>query len=127
MKYLKVFSLFIIIHAVAWTGAHAYLDKNKEEILLVVDTSYSMKQKFPEIKAWIEDYEANSRYKKIVIGTDKALLGKLSELRRKEEIFRTAFGNIKEANLKRYNNNKGKKILLSDGTLKPEDWELVEF
>ena len=127
MKYLKVFSLFIIIHAVAWTGAHAYLNKNKEEILLVVDTSYSMKQKFPEIKQWIEDFEASSRYKKIVIGTDKALLGELSELRRKEEIFRTAFGNIKEDNLKRYNNNKGKKIFLSDGTLKPEDWELIEF
>ena len=117
----------MILHVAAWGGAHAYLNKNKEEILLVVDTSYSMKQKFPEIKQWIEDFEASSRYKKIVVGTDKALLGELSEIRHTEEIFRTAFGNIKEDNLKRYNNNKGKKIFLSDGTLKPEDWELIEF
>lgn len=127
MKYLKVFSLFVLLHAIAWGGAHTYLDKNKEEILLVVDTSYSMKPKFPDIKQWIENFEANSRYKKIIIGTDKALLGELKQLRRKEEIFRTSFGLIKEDNLKRYTNNKGKKILLSSGAIKPEGWELIEF
>lgn len=127
MKYLKVFSLFILLHAVAWGSTHAYLNKNKESILIVVDTSYSMKQKFPEIQSWIEDYESNARYKKIIIGTDKAMLGELNELRRKEEIFRTAFGNLKEENLKRYNNQKSKKILLSDGVIRPDDWEIVTF
>ena len=127
MKYLKVFSLFILLHAAAWGGAHTYLNGNKEKILIVVDTSYSMKQKFPEIQQWIEDFETNSRYKNIVIGTDKAMLGQLSELRRKEEIFRTAFGNLKEDNLKKYRNQQGKKILLSDGVLNPEDWEVVSF
>ncbi len=127
MKYLKVFSLFILLHAAAWGGAHTYLNGNKEKILIVVDTSYSMKQKFPEIQQWIEDFETSSRYKNIVIGTDKAMLGQLSELRRKEEIFRTAFGNLKEDNLKKYRNQQGKKILLSDGVLNPEDWEVVSF
>ncbi|WP_299880291.1 hypothetical protein [uncultured Cocleimonas sp.] len=127
MKYLKVFSLFIIFHVTAWAGAHTYFNSNKEQILIVVDTSYSMKQKFPEIKQWIEDYESSARYKNIMIGTDKAMLGKLSELRRKEEIFRTAFGIMKEDNLKRYLNQKGKKILLSDGVIAPEGWEIVDF
>lgn len=127
MKYLKVFSLFILLHAAAWGGAHTYFNGNKESILIVVDTSYSMKQKFPEIQQWIEDFEANAHYKNILIGTDKAMLGELSELRRKEEIFRTAFGNLKEDNLKRYRNQKGKKILLSDGVISPEDWEVVIF
>lgn len=127
MKYLKVFSLFILLHATAWVGAHTYLNANKEKILIVVDTSYSMKQKFPEIQQWIEDYEASARYKQIIIGTDKAKLGDLSELRRKEEIFRTAFGNLKEENLKKYSNQQAKKILLSDGVISPDDWEVVSF
>ena len=127
MKYLKVFSLFIVLHAAAWGGAHTYFNSNEEKILIVVDTSYSMKQKFPEIKQWIEDYEANARYKSIMIGTDKAMLGKLSELRRKEEIFRTAFGIMKEENLKRYSNQQGRKILLSDGVINPEGWDVVDF
>ncbi len=127
MKYLKVLSLFIIMHVAAWGGAHTYFNSNKEKILIVVDTSYSMKQKFPEIKQWIEDYEANARYKNIMIGTDKAMLGKLSELRRKEEIFRTAFGILKEENLKRYSNQIGRKILLSDGVISPEGWDVVDF
>lgn len=127
MKTLKVFSLFILLHAASWGGAHAYLNKNKQTILVVVDTSYSMKKKFPDIKQWIEDFESDARYKKIIIGTDKAMLGELSELRRKEEIFRTAFGIIKEESLKRYRNQKGKKILLSNGTIKPEGWEVIEF
>ena len=127
MKYLKVFALFIVLHAAAWGGAHSYLNSNKEKILIVVDTSYSMKQRFPEIQRWIEDFEANSRYKNLIIGTDKAMLGELTELRRKEEIFRTAFGNIKEDNLKKYLNHQGKKILLSDGVLSPEDWEVISF
>ena len=127
MKYLKVFSLFILLHATAWVGAHTNLNANKEKILIVVDTSYSMKQKFPEIQQWIEDYEASARYKQIIIGTDKAKLGDLSELRRKEEIFRTAFGNLKEENLKKYSNQQAKKILLSDGVISPDDWEVVSF
>lgn len=127
MKYIKVFSFFILVHAAAWGGIHSYLDQNKETILIVVDTSHSMKPKFAEIQQWIEDFEINARYKSIFIGTDKAMLGKLDELRRKEEIFRTAFGNLKENSLKKYINQEGRKILLSDGSLTPEEWEVVSF
>ena len=55
MKYLKVFSVFVLLHAIAWGGAHAYLSKNNESMLIVVDTSFSMKQKFPEIKQPIKE------------------------------------------------------------------------
>jgi len=128
MKLLKVFVVFLILHASAWVGTHWYLSQNKPEVLLVVDTSYSMKPKFNEMREWIESFDSRSRYKTVIVGTDKALLGQLAELKSSAVIFRTAFGRMTEANLQRYTSAKNKeKILLSDGTFKPEGWELVVF
>lgn len=128
MKLLKVFALFLVLHVSAWAGAHWYLSQHKSEVLLVVDTSYSMKPKFNEMREWIADFDTSSRYKTVVVGTDKALLGELDELKSHSVIFRTAFGRMTEANLQRYTNNQAKqKILLSDGTFKPDGWKLVEF
>jgi len=128
MKLLKVFALFLILHGAAWAGAHWYLSQNKPEVLLVVDTSYSMKPKFNEMREWIESFDTGSRYKTVVVGTDKALLGQLDELKSHSVIFRTAFGRMTETNLQRYKDSQAKeKILLSDGTFKPDGWKLIEF
>lgn len=128
MKLLKVFALFLVLHVSAWAGAHWYLSQHKPEVLLVVDTSYSMKPKFNEMREWIESFDTASRYKTVIVGTDKALLGKLGELKSHSVIFRTAFGRMTEANLQRYTNTQAKqKILLSDGMFKPDGWKLVEF
>ena len=128
MKLLKVFALFLVLHVGAWAGAHWYLSQNKPEVLLVVDTSYSMKPKFNEMREWIESFDTSSRYNTVIVGTDKALLGKLAELKSTTTIFRTAFGRMTEANLQRYDGNQSKqKILLSDGTFKPNGWKLVTF
>ena len=128
MKLLKIFSLFLVLHGLAWGGAHWYLSQNKPEVLLVVDTSYSMKPKFNEMKEWIESFDSGSRYKTVVVGTDKAMLGRLNELKSPSVIFRTAFGRMTATNLQRYSNAKNQeKILLSDGSLTPEGWTLVIF
>ena len=128
MKTLKIFSIFILIHAVAWGATHNYLSKNTTEILLVVDTSYAMKPKFSAMKQWIIDLENSSHYKKITVGTDKALLGDLAQLKSKDIIFRTAFGRMNSDNLNRYTgSNAKKKILLSDGAIQPEGWKVVSF
>ncbi len=128
MKILKIFSIFILLHAVAWGAAHVYLSKNTTEILLVVDTSYTMKSKFSAMKQWIIDLENSSHYKKIIIGTDKALLGDLAQLKSKDIIFRTAFGRMNSDNLNRYTgSNAKKKILLSDGAIQPDGWKVVSF
>lgn len=128
MKLLKVFALFIVLHGASWAGAHWYLSQNKPEVLLVVDTSYSMKPKFNEMREWIERFDTSSRYKTVVVGTDKALLGRLETLKSTSTIFRTAFGRMTEANLQRYAELKNKeKILLSDGSFKPVGWTLVTF
>ncbi|HIO92091.1 MAG TPA: hypothetical protein EYG68_04510 [Leucothrix mucor] len=128
MKFIKIFSVFILLHVAAWGATHAYLSKNSSNILLVVDTSYAMKPKFNEMKEWIIDLESSSHYKQITIGTDKALLGNLEELKSKDVIFRTAFGRMNLDNLNRYTGTKAKKrIFLSDGSIKPDGWEIVIF
>ncbi len=128
MKIIKIFSIFILLHVAAWGATHVYLSKNASNILLVVDTSYAMKPKFNEMKQWIVNLESSSHYKQIIIGTDKALLGNLNELKSKDVIFRTAFGRMNIDNLNRYTGNKAKqKILLSDGSIKPKGWKVITF
>ena len=128
MKLLKIFSIFILLHVAAWGATHVYLSNNTTKILLVVDTSYAMKPKFDDMRKWIVDLESSSHYKQIIIGTDKALLGDLTTLKSKDVIFRTAFGRMNVDNLKRYTSTKAKKkILLSDGSIKPDGWQIVTF
>ena len=128
MKIIKIFSIFILLHVTAWGATHLYLSKNTSEILLVVDTSYAMKPKFSEMKQWIIDLENSSHYKKITVGTDKALLGNLEQLKSKDIIFRTAFGRMNSDNLNRYTGSSAnEKILLSDGVIQPKGWEVISF
>lgn len=128
IKILKIFSIFILLHSIAWGATHLYLSKNTTEILLVVDTSYAMKPKFSEMKQWITRLENKSKYKKIIIGTDKALLGNLAQLKSKDIIFRTAFGRMNAENLNRYTGTSAQqKILLSDGAIRPDGWKVVRF
>lgn len=129
MKYAKIFSALIIVQLVVWTTAHFYFSANKSVALIVADTSYSMKINFPDVKRWIENYESNSRYSTILIGTDKASLGELETLKSKDVIFRTSFGKLTNDNLTRLYSQvtADKRILLSDGTLMPDGWDVIEF
>lgn len=128
MKLIKVFTLFFVLHAAGWAAAHVYLGQHPQQVLLVVDTSYSMKPQFTAIDEWINDFAAGSRYQSIIVGTDKAMLGKLDELTSRSVIFRTAFGRMTEGSLDRYHGIEAEeKILLSDGAIKPEGWTVVSF
>jgi len=49
MKWLKVFVLFVVLHAVGWAVAHWYKQSRPEQVLLVADTSNSLKDQIPEI------------------------------------------------------------------------------
>lgn len=126
---MKIFSALILVQLLLWGAAHFYLTANKPISLIVADTSYSMKENFPQVKRWIENYESNSRYSTILIGTDKASLGRLDELHSKEVIFRTAFGKLTNENLIRLYSHVAadKRLLLSDGSLQPDDWDVIEF
>lgn len=128
MKFVKVFALFFLIQAAAWAGAHIYQNQHRETILVVADTSYAMKPKFPAMLDWIENYANQSRYKDIQVGTDKALLGNLAELKSKNIIFRTSFGSMTTDSLTRYDAiQASQKILLSDGKVQAKGWEVVKF
>lgn len=129
MKWLKILIPMLALHCIVWLASHWYFSNNNREILLVVDTSYSMKAKSEKVLNWIEDYETADRYKSITIGTDKAVLGDLSKLSSKDVIFRTSFGKLTPENLTRlYSNSKvDERILLSDGSLHPKGWELITF
>ena len=128
MKWLKVFVLFGLLHIAGWAGAHVYMNQNPQQVLVVVDTSFSMKPKFPAIQDWIDEMEASARYQVVTVGTDKAMLGKLADLKSRSVIFRTAFGRMAAENLDRYRGVAvDEKILLSDGKVRPEGWTVVVF
>ncbi|MEZ5476896.1 MAG: hypothetical protein R3E95_05255 [Thiolinea sp.] len=128
MKILKVFALFVLLHAAGWAGAHVWMSGHPTQVLVVVDTSYAMKPKFPAVEAWIQDYAAGARYQTIRVGTDKAMLGPLDELKSYSVIFRTAFGRMETDNLQRYQGvQASQKILLSDGSVQPDGWQVISF
>ncbi len=128
MKLVKVFMLFVVLHLVGWIGAHVYKSANPDAVLVVVDTSFSMKPQFVDMQQWVEDFAADSRYQTVLVGSDKAMLGEFSELKSTESIFRTAFGRLSADQLKRYDGTDvAKRILLSDGSVTPSGWDIVEF
>ena len=128
MKLIKVFALFVVLHAVGWVFGHLWMSSHEKRVLLVVDTSYSMKPKFPAVQRWIDDYQSSIRYTNVIVGTDKVEIGDLEDIKSTESIFRAAFGKIEADNLKRYQTfDADKKVLLSDGTLSPAGWDVVEF
>lgn len=128
MKLLKVFGLFLVLHVAAWAGTHVYLSQHQPDVLIVVDTSYALKPQFAAMQQWITQQEASTRYQRILVGTDKALLGELASLKSKEVIFRTAFGRMSAENLQRYDaTTASEKILLSDGSIRPAGWKVVTF
>lgn len=128
MKTLIAFALFILFHLAAWGAAHGWLSANKKETLVIVDTSYSMKPHFGDMQQWIENYRDSGRYSDVIIGTDKALIGPLTEIKSADSIFRSAFGKFSADSLKKYaNSDADRKLLLSDGSLEPGGWETVIF
>ena len=129
MRFLKIFGLMLALHAVAWIAMHSYLSANPREVLIVVDTSYSMKENFPKVDQWIDDYQTGSRYQSVQIGTDKAALGELSDLSSRDVIFRTSFGKLAEDNLSRlYSTVRAdRKLLLTNSPVEPDGWEVVSF
>ncbi len=128
MKWFKIFALFVVLHAVGWSGAHWYLRNNPSTVLIVADTSFSLKQHFVDMQSWIDDYAKQARYQQILIGTDKAYIGELAEIKSRDSIFRVAFGRSSEESLRRFSSLDTKqRILLSDGSFNPPGWDTVTF
>lgn len=128
MKWLKVFSVFILLHVLLWAGAHAYRTANPKTVLIGVDTSFDLKPHFPAMQNWIEAYESEARYESITIVSDKSVIGPLSEISSRQSIFRTAFGRSDEQDFLAYDATPAdKRVLLSDGSFVMQGWELVRF
>ena len=128
MRILITFSVFILLHVIGWFAVHAWMNSNPREVVVVVDTSFSMKGQFDSMQNWLTDYTENDRYSRVVIGTDKEILGEYESLRSTDVIFRSAFGKFSAELLSRYDNlESDKRILLSDGQVKPKGWQVVEF
>jgi len=128
VRILIAFSVFLLLHVIGWFAVHAWMKSNPKEIVVVVDTSYSMKSQFNNMQKWLSDYAASGRYSSVVVGTDKEILGDYETLRSSDVIFRTAFGKFSKDPLSKYGNIKSdKRILLSDGVVQPKGWQVVEF
>ena len=128
MKWLKVFALFVVIHSLAWVGAHLYKQSRPEQVLLVADTSNSLKSQIPDMQRWIEAFAADDRYRSVKVGTDKALIGDLDDIKSIDSIFRVSFGRSNANSLKRYDSEEAdERIFLSDGNFAPSGWKLIKF
>jgi len=128
MKWLKVFSLFIVFHAAAWGASHVYHTANPKTVLVVADTSFDMKPHFAQMQKWIENCESEGRYKTIIIGTDKAMIGPLADIQSRNSIFRAAFGKSSTENLLQYEAVQAdEKFLLSDGSVAADGWDVILF
>ncbi|MCB1620175.1 MAG: hypothetical protein KDI44_05455 [Thiothrix sp.] len=128
MRFLVVFSVFAVLHLASWAGAQVWFSRHQGAVLLVVDTSYGLKPHFTDMEDWISRFVGRTRYKTITVGTDKAMLGPLDSLPSQSMIFRTSFGRMTEENLARYSTFAAeRRILLSDGSIHPSGWEVVEF
>lgn len=128
MKLIKIFGVFVLLHALGWFIAHSWLNASPKKVLLVVDTSYAMKPHFSDVEKWITQYQDQSRYSEIYVATDKEDIGKLDDVKSKESLFRTAFGKLNADSLVRYDSHQaGDRILLSDGSVKPKGWQVVDF
>ena len=123
-----VFAAFVLLHTGAWIGADRYLSASPRQVLVVADTSYSMKTQFPKMQAWLKQQQDGSRYQALLVGTDKAMLGEFRKLKSATVIFRTAFGRMSLGALKKYDAvDASEKILLSDGSVNPDGWSVVVF
>jgi len=128
VKWLKIFSVFIVLQAVAWIVAHGVKKDRPQQILLVADTSFALKTTHPDMQRWIENYASDNRYRRITVGTDRALIGELSEIKSIDSVFRTSFGRSNADSLKKYRSVPAdERIFLSDGTFTPDGWTLVKF
>jgi len=128
MKWIRVFAVFLALPVIAWVGAHIYFSSKPPTVLVVVDTSFSMKESFVSMQQWISDFEQNTRYRNVVVATDKAMIGELSEIRDRQTIFRTAFGRSSAASLTRYQSlDADHRYLLSDGSFDVDGYTLVRF
>lgn len=128
MKWLKVFSVFFVLHILAWLGAHWYKSQHPEQVLIVADTSFALKAQYPDMQRWIERYVADNRYREVVIGTDKAFIGDFSDIKSIDSIFRVSFGRSDNDSLKRYDSQKvDQRIFLSNGDFTPSGWTLITF
>lgn len=128
MKWFKVFSVFLVLHAIGWIGAHLYKKDRPEHVLVVADTSFALKPEYPAMQRWIENYASDNRYRNIIVGTDKALIGPLDTIPSVDSLFRVSFGRSNAESLKRYSSEKADaRLFLSDGTFEPSGWTLVTF
>ena len=128
MKRLIAFAAFALLHVLGWVGTHAWLTANPKTALVVADTSFSMKDEFPAMRRWIDEHVDGLRYTRVLVGTDKALIGPLDELRSTEAIFRTSFGRSDAESLKRYGVVEADtRTLLSDGSFDAPGWDTVTF
>jgi len=128
MKWLKVFALFIVLHVAGWGVAHWYKSNNPQQVLVVADTSFALKSQYPDMQRWIENYASDSRYRQIIIGTDKAKMGDLADIKSVDSIFRVSFGRSDSSSLKRYDSERvDERIFLSDGEFTASGWTIVKF
>lgn len=82
----------VAAHAIVWLGSHVWFSEHPRRILVVVDSSFEMRNHYGDIEKWLTDLDAKSRYAQIELGTDKLTMGKLDEVKSLSSLTRSAYG-----------------------------------
>lgn len=129
MAFIKSFAAFVLIQIGLWGGMHFYLSSSPKQALVVVDTSFAMKAHFSDATKWIDDFANNARYTDIRVGTDKADMGRLEELKSKDILFRTAFGKLAPEKLSSQYTaySETERYLLTSEPIALDGWQVVSW
>jgi hypothetical protein len=86
----------LVGHAGMWGGSHWYFSEHPRQILVVVDSSYDMRNHYVQLENWLADFSASRRYSRIQLGTDKLELGPLEDIKNLNVLTRSAFGRFNQ-------------------------------
>ncbi len=92
MNRVLAIALAALLQLGGLAAAHFYYGANPGQVLVVVDSSFGLKEHQSAIERWIDRFETKQRYSVVHFGTDKSYLGVGDGARQK--LYRVSFGSM---------------------------------
>lgn len=120
-------ALAVLLQLGGLATAHFYHDANPRQLLLVVDSSFGLKEHQVAIERWIDRFKHDQRYAVVHFGTDKSYLGTGDGAQQK--LYRVSFGTMSAERLDTMYpaEDYQKRYLLTFTGQSPDGWETEVF